>query len=108
MRAVLFSLILSAALVSPQRAQRFTGKITDSMCPAGDHSKMKMGATDGECTIACVDAHGASYILYDGKNSYNLSDQVTPQKFAGKKVAITGTLDTKTKTIQVKSIAEAK
>jgi hypothetical protein len=34
-----------------------------------------------------------------------LSDQKTPQKFAGKKVTVTGTLDTKNKTIQVTNIA---
>ena len=65
---------------------------------------MKMGANDAECTIACIDAHGAQYVLYDGKASYTLSDQKTPQKFAGKKVTVTGTLDAKTKTIQVDSI----
>jgi hypothetical protein len=37
-----------------------------------------------------------------------LSDQKTPEKFAAKKVTVTGTLDAKTKTIQVDSIAAAK
>ena len=65
---------------------------------------MRMGSTDAECTIACVIAHGAMYVLYDGKEAYTLSDQQTPEKFAGKKVTVTGTLDAKTKTIQVDSI----
>jgi len=67
-----------------------------------------MGPTDAECTIACVSVHGASYVLYDGKDVYTLSDQRTPEKFAGKKVSVTGTLDAKTKTIQVDSIIAAK
>ena len=68
---------------------------------------MRMGPTDAECTKACVDVHGASYVLYDGKQAYTLSDQKTPEKFAGKKVIVSGTLDAKTKTIHVDSIAAA-
>ena len=67
-----------------------------------------MGSTDAECTIACVEAHGAAYVLYNGKENYTLSDQRTPEKFAGKKVMVTGTLDAKTKAIQVDSISAAK
>jgi len=69
---------------------------------------MRMGPTDAACTIACVEAHGAAYVLYDGKETYTLSDQKTPEKLAGKKVTVTGTLDAKTKTIQVDSIAAAR
>ena len=87
------------------QTQSFTGVITDSGCTTADHSLMKMGDTDAECTIACVDAHGTSYALFDGKNLYLLSDQKTPQKFAGKKVRVRGSLDAKTKTIAVQSIA---
>ena len=94
-----------AALAAPPAKQTFTGVITDSMCANGDHSRMKMGSNDAECTIACVQAHGAQYVLYDGKRSYTLSDQQTPEKFAGKKVTVTGTLDAETKTIKLDSIA---
>jgi type 1 fimbria pilin len=106
----LLLLILTAvvALAAPPGKQTFTGTITDSMCDNGDHSHMRMGPTDAECTNACVSIHGASYVLYDGKEAYTLSDQKTPQKFAGKKVTVTGTLDAKTKTIQVDSITAAK
>jgi hypothetical protein len=67
-----------------------------------------MGPTDGECTVACVEVHGAAYVLYDGKRAWTLSDQKTPEKFAGKKVTVTGALDAKTGTIQVDSITAAK
>ena len=69
---------------------------------------MRMGPTDAECTVACVGAHGATYVLYDGKDVYTLSDQQTPEKFAAQKVTVIGTLDAKTKTIQVESITAAK
>jgi hypothetical protein len=101
-------LLIVAALIPVQAGQRFTGTVTDNMCPAGDHSKMRMGANDAECAIACINSHGAVYVLYDGKSAYTLSDQKTPQKFAGKKVTVTGKLDAKTMTIEMTSIAEAK
>ena len=94
-----------ATLAAAQGKQKFTGTVTDSMCPEADHSRMGMGPTDRECTIACINAHGALYVLYDGKDAYALSDQQAPEKFAGKKVTVTGTLDARTKTIQVDSIS---
>ena len=47
-------------------------------------------------------------MLYDGKTEYALSDQRTPEAFAGQKVTVTGTLDAKTKSIKVESIRPAK
>ena len=102
---VLCLLIIAALAAAAQGEQKFTGAITDSMCAEADHSRMRMGSTDAECTIACVDAHGALFVLYDGKDAYTLSDQKSPEKLAGKKVTVTGTLDAKSKTIQVDSIA---
>ena len=107
MKPLIFSLLIIAALAAVKGKQKFTGTITDSMCAEADHSRMRMGSTDAECTIACVIAHGAMYVLYDGKEVYTLSDQQTPEKFAGKKVTVTGTLDARTRTIQVDSITAA-
>ena len=108
MRKWLFLAFVAAAALAAPPKQTFTGVITDSMCEDGDHSHMRMGPTDAECTKACVDAHGATYVLYDGKQAYTLSDQKTPEKLAGKKVTVTGTLDAKTKTIKVDTISAAK
>src|SRR5580704_5781375 len=76
------SLAVVVALSAPPAKQTFTGAITDDMCPKANHSRMQMGPTDAECARACADEHGASYVLYDGKNIYMLSDQQTPEKFA--------------------------
>ena len=108
MRPLVLAFFAMAALPAAQGQQVFTGTITDSMCADADHSSMRMGPTDAECTVACVDAHAATYVLYDGKVAYTLSDQRTPEKLAGRKVTVRGTLDTKTKTIQVDSITPAK
>lgn len=108
MKALVLGLLAVLALAAAPGRQTFTGIISDSMCPDGDHSHMKMGPTDAECTKACVSIHGATYVLYDGKQTYDLSDQNTPEKFAAKRVTVKGTLDAKTKTIQVDSITLAK
>src|SRR5262245_61356531 len=108
MKRLMFSLLMIAGASSAQTSRTFTGAITDSMCASADHSRMGMGSTDAECTIACVDAHGARYVLFDGKDVYSLSDQQTPERFAGKKVTVTGKLKPDSKTIDVEAIALAK
>jgi hypothetical protein len=108
MKPLLLSLLAVAALTAAPEKHFFTGVITDSMCARADHSQMKMGPTDAECTIACIREHGATYVLFDGNKAYDLNNQQSPEKFAGKRVTITGTLDAKTNSIQVDSIAPAK
>jgi hypothetical protein len=98
---------LAAALAASPARQKFTGIVTDDNCPKADHSQMQMGPTDVECAKACIDVHGAMYGLYDGKNFYTLSDQKTAEKFTGRKVKVMGTLDARTRTIQVDSIFAA-
>ena len=100
-KAALF--LLAGALAAS--AATFTGIVTDAMC-GKDHSMMKV-TPDAKCVVECVRS-GSKYALYDGKNVYALSDQKTPEKFAARKVTVTGTLDEKTKTIQVDSMAAAK
>ena len=101
--------LLAASLFAAEGQQAFTGVITDSMCARGDHSSMKMGSDDAECTRACVEAHGAEFVVFDGKSVYTLrgNDKLADQ-FAGQKVKVTGTLDAKAHAIQVSSIAPAK
>ena len=97
-----------AGLSVTQSKQTFTGVIADSECGGAGHSHMQMGPTDAECTTACIDLHGALYVLDDGKTAYTLSDQRTPEQFAGQKVNVVGILDAKKKTIQVESMAAVK
>ncbi len=94
-------------MFAAQSRQTFSGTITDEECPIADHSGMRMGSTDAACTIACVDDHSVPFILFDGKEVYWLSDQDKSREFAGKKVAVVGTLDSGTRTIQVTSMAAA-
>src|SRR5436190_5559837 len=96
------TLIFAAAGLSFGAA--FTGVITDNMCDNADHKDMKMG-NDAKCVVECVKGMNGKYVLYDAaaKKTYKLSDQKTPEKFAAKKVTITGTLDGDT--IKVEKIA---
>ena len=100
-------LLVIVSLSAAAGAETFTGIITDEMCPNGDHSHMRMGDTDAECARACANEHEAAYALYDGKNSYTLRGP-SLEKFAGQKARVVGTLDPKTRTIQVDSITAAK
>lgn len=102
------ALLALTSLSAAQGKQTFTGTITDETCAGVGHARMQMGPTDAECTKACVISHGTAYVLEDGKTVYALSDQKTPETFAGQKVTIVGTLDAKTKTIRIESIEAAK
>jgi len=104
MRAFMCCIVALSALSAVPDQQSFAGTITDEMCPNADHSQMQMGPTDEACAKACVEDHGVGFVLFDGTNVYKLSDQRLPERFAGKKVRVTGTLDAKTKTIRVDSI----
>jgi hypothetical protein len=109
MKTTLGLLLIAVLAAAPaQQQQKFAGVITDDMCAKGDHSGMRMGPNDAECTKACVTLHNAAYVLYDGKSAYVLSDKKLPEKFAGQKVTVLGALDAKTKTIKVESITAAK
>lgn len=102
-------LIAIAVLLSgqvKQRAQTFTGVITDSECASGDHARMKMGDNDRECTIACVHAHGAQYVLFDGRAVYELAKQEQGEQFAGQRVRVVGSV--RDKLLEVQSIQAAK
>lgn len=108
--AVLAGAATAAAPASPPKQQTLIGVISDDMCAEAGHASMRMGPTDAECTIACVDGHGALFVLVAGRDVYTLSDQQLPRKFAGQRVRVTGTVETinSGKIFHVKSIVAAK
>jgi hypothetical protein len=106
LRLASLTLFAVAAFAGNASKQTFTGVITDSMC-ADDHKAMNIAPTD-KCVRECIKhSAGVKYVLFDGKNSYKLSDQQTPEKFAAKRVKVTGTLYEKTGIIHVDSIQPA-
>jgi hypothetical protein len=95
-----------ALFLTAAENQTFTGVITDTMC-GGDHKPMKV-SPDPKCVRECVKHDKKNkYALFDGKNVYTLSNQQTPEKYAGQKVKVTGTLYEKTKILKVDSIEPA-
>ena len=101
----ILGLLLAAGLslaAAGGSAKTFVGSISDSMCGA---KHMMPGESDKDCTLECVKS-GSKYILVDpGGKIYQLSDQKTPEQYAGAKVKVTGTL--KGNTITVTGISSA-
>lgn len=97
-------LLTSIGLYGQASQGVFVGVISDTMC-AGNH-KMMGNMPSGECTIQCVKSNpkDIKYGLVIGENVYVLSNQQMSEKFAGQKVKVTGTLNAKTKMIDVKKI----
>ena len=92
----------------------FIGDIGDSQCAMNVHSldkshqemlKVKsVGKTSADCTSYCIKNRGGRFVLQNKRNVYHLDKQELAEPFAGQKVKVTGTLDPKTETIQVRSI----
>src|ERR1700681_4379319 len=92
----------------------FIGEIGDSQCAMNVHSldkshlemlKVKsVGKTAEDCTLYCIRNRGGRFVLQNKRNVYHLDKQELAEGLAGRKVKVTGTLDPKTETIQVRSI----
>ena len=104
-RAMALLVVLTAVVAfAADKPQKFTGKVSDSMCGA---KHMMPGASDADCTRACI-KQGSKYALVVGDKVYTLEggDAAALDKLAGQNAAVTGTL--KGKTIEVVSVAAAK
>jgi len=95
------AVLLSALTFAADKAQSFTGEVSDAMCGA-----KPMGSA-ADCTRGCV-SKGSKYALVVGDKVYTLdtSDKAALDhlnKLAGEKAKVTGTL--KGDTIQVASVS---
>lgn len=92
----------------------FKGEIADSQCALNVHSlsqshkeMMEMKPeikTDAECARFCVKERGGRFVLQIKEKVYKLDAQILAEEWAGQKVKLTGTLDSKTNTITVEKI----
>jgi hypothetical protein len=119
-RAFLISAALLAApiLIGPATwgagETTLEGEIADSQCAMGVHSLNRShkemiemghaGSTAEDCTRYCVHSRGGRYVLLTKHDVFKLDNQEMAEKYAGQKVKLTGTLDSKTSAIQVKTI----
>jgi len=81
-----------------QTPEIFQGMITDSRC-GSRHSQTE----PAWCVRACV-AQGAQYVLDDGKRLYKLSDQRDAERYAGRKVSVSGSLGDDSRYLKVSSM----
>ena len=103
-RVAAMLLLLAVTAFAADKPQIFIGKVSDAMCGA---QHMMAGASDADCTRACV-KQGSKYALVVGDKVYTLEggDAAALDKLAGQNAIISGTL--KGKTITVASVAPAK
>jgi len=113
--AILCGAMLAGASAQGQNEKVYEGEIADSQCAfnvhslSASHKEMidmgSAGKTPTDCAQFCVKQRGGKYVLQTKHETYKLDKQDLAEKSAGLKVKLTGTLDTKTNTIQVRSIA---
>lgn len=112
---LLLLFIMGYNLSSKELTLVLDGVIEDSQCAFNVHSKGHShemmiksgvgGSSEKACTLHCVKQMGGDYVLVVKGVVYRLDDQDQPEKFAGEKVKLTGTLlDAKTNTLHVTSI----
>jgi hypothetical protein len=99
----LVGLTLCAVAFAADKAQTFTGKVSDAMCGKAH----MMSGSDADCTRACVNK-GSKYALVVDDKVYTLdtNDKAALSeldKLAGSNAKVTGTLNGDT--IQVASVA---
>ena len=98
--ALVNALLVTITMAAPQTV---TGVVSDDMCR---QKHMMAGHSDADCTHACVTA-GSKYALVVGDKIFMLKgDAKQIEKFAGKKVSVTG--EVAGNSLQVDSIGDAK
>lgn len=112
--ALLAALSLTVPLSRSAADKVFEGEIADTQCALGVHSLHRShkemiamgeaGSTPAECSRFCVHQRGGRYVLQSKQEVYKLDNQELPEKYAGMKVKVTGTLDPKTHILEVHSI----
>ena len=112
--ALLAALIFMGQATSGAAETTFEGEIADSQCAMGvqslnrSHKEMiemgHAGSTAKDCTRYCVHSRGGRYVLLTKHDVFKLDNQEMAEKYAGQKVKLTGTLDSKTNIIQIKTM----
>src|SRR5258705_7616974 len=112
-RYALMALALGSATLG-QNAQTFHGEVSDSQCALNVHSLTRshqemlksksMGGTANTCAVYCIEHLGGYLVLSAGKNVYRLDRSDLVHGFEGRRVVVTGALDSKLNQIHVLKI----
>lgn len=99
------------AVALEQNAQTFHGEVSDSQCALNVHSLTRshqemlksksMGGTANTCSVYCIERLGGYLVLSVGKNVYRLDRGDLVHGFEGRRVILTGVLDSKLNQIHV-------
>jgi hypothetical protein len=102
-------------LALPEGDATFRGEIADTQCALNVHSLSRSHQemiamepsvkTNGGCARFCVKNRGGRFVLQYKNKVYRLDKPDQAEPFAGQQVKVVGTLDPKTNTITVRSIA---
>ncbi len=97
-----------------QNAHTFHGEVSDSQCAMNVHSLTRshqemlksksMGGTANTCAVYCIEHLGGYLVLAAGKNVYRLDRSDLVHGFEGRRVLLTGVLDSKLNQIHVLKI----
>jgi len=100
-----------ASVAYAQDAKVFRGEVSDSQCALNVHSLTRshqemlksksMGGTSNTCAVYCIEHLGGYLVLSSGKNVYRLDRADLVHGFEGRRVVISGVLDTKLNQIHV-------
>ena len=103
--------IVGLSFAGDEEVRTYHGEVADSQCALNIHSlthshqemlkSKSMGGDSASCARYCTTYLGGSYVLSVKKDIYHLDDQSEVQRFAGRRVKVSGTLDLKSKTIHV-------
>jgi hypothetical protein len=107
-------LLALASVAHGQSSRVFHGEVSDSQCAMNVHSLTKshqemlksktMGGTSNTCSVYCIEHLGGYLVLSVGNDVYRLDRADLVHGYEGKRVVITGTVDTKLKQIHVQKI----
>ena len=117
LRSILCFAVGVLALAGAAQAQAshvYHGEVSDSQCAMNIHSLTKshqemlkskaMGGTSNTCSVYCIEHLGGYLVLSVGNDVYRLDRTDLVHGFEGRRVAITGILDSKLKQIHVQKI----
>jgi hypothetical protein len=107
-------ILLAATAAYGQNSRVFHGEISDSQCALNVHSLTRshqemlksksMGGTANTCAVYCIANLGGYLVLSAGNDVFRLDRADLVHGFEGRKVKVTGVLDTKLKQIHVLKI----
>jgi len=107
-------ILLLAGAAHGQASHVYRGEVSDSQCAMNVHSLTRshqemlksksMGGTSNTCSVYCIEHLGGYLVLSAGNDVYRLDRADLVHGFEGRRVVITGVLDSKLKQIHVLKI----